>query len=63
MIKYVNSILTDFLEKLGAIAATPAIKHLFQIQNEGKAEYLSKKKAQEFHHNTAQLLFLSARAR
>ena len=63
MIKYVNKILEEFLEELGASAATPAAEHLLQVRNDSKAEFLSEDKAQEFHHITAQLLFLSARAR
>jgi hypothetical protein len=63
MIKYVNSLLTGFLEERGASAATPAVEHLFQVQNEGKAEYLCEEMAYKFYHITAQLLFLSARAR
>ena len=63
MIKYVDKILEGFSEELGAPAATPAAEHLFQVRNDSEAEYLSEEKAQEFHHITAQLLFLSARSR
>ena len=63
MIKYVDKVLEGFLEDLGASAATPAAEHLFQLRNDSEAEILSEMKAQEFHHITAQLLFLSARAR
>ena len=48
---------------MGSPAATPAAEHLFQVQNDSKAEFLSEEKSQEFHHITAQLLFLSACAR
>ena len=49
IIKYVNSILMGFLEELGAA------EHWIQVQNEGKAEYLSEEKAHKFHHIIAQL--------
>ena len=63
MIKYVDKILEVFLEELCAPAATPAAEPLFQVRNDSKAEFLSEEKSQEFHHITAQLLFLSACAR
>ena len=63
IIKYVDKILTGFLEELGASADMPAAEHLFQVRTDSKAEVLSEEKAQEFRHITAQLLFLSARAR
>ena len=63
MIKYVDKILEGFLEELGSPAATPAAEHLFQVRINSEAEFLSEEKSQEFHHITALLLFLSARAR
>ena len=63
MINYVDKILKGFSEELGASAATPAAEHLFQVRNDSEAEILSENKAQEFHHITAQLLFLSVCAR
>ena len=63
MIKYVDKILEGVLEELGSPAATPAAEHLFQVWNNSKAESLSEEKSQEFHHITAQLLFLSVHAR
>jgi hypothetical protein len=51
------------LEELGSPAATPAAEYLFQVWNSSEAEFVSEEKAKEFHHITAQLLFLSARAR
>ena len=48
------------MEDLVATAATPAAKHIFQVRVEIEAEYLSEEQAREFHHITAQLLFLSA---
>ena len=63
MIKYVDKILEAFSEELGSPAATPAAGHLFQVRNDSEVEVVTEHKAQEFHHITAQLLFLSARAR
>jgi hypothetical protein len=63
MIKYVDKILEGFSKELGSPAATPAAEHLFQVRNDSEAEVLLEVKAQEFHHISAQLLFLSARAR
>ena len=51
------------MEDLGVAAATPAAEHLFQVRDEIEAKYLSEEKAREFHHITAQLLFLSDCAR
>ena len=48
---------------MGASAATPAAEHLIQVRTNSEAELLSEMKAQEFHHITAQLLFLYGRAR
>ena len=44
-------------------AATPAADHLFSIRDADEAKYLLEEKAVAFHHTTAQLLFLSSRAR
>ena len=44
-------------------AATPAADHLFSVRDADKAKYLPEEKAVVFHHTTAQLLFLSSRAR
>ena len=63
MIKYLDGILKGFSEELGASAATPAAEHLFQVRDESEAVFLDETRAREFHHMTAQLLFLSARAR
>ena len=53
MIKYLSKIHTSFSEKLGASVSDPAADHLFQIQDESKAKFLSEEKAQEFHHVVA----------
>ncbi len=42
---------------------TPAADHLFEVQDKSLAMPLPKEQAIAFHHTTAQLLFLSVRAR
>ena len=49
MIKYTNNIFKGFSEDIGTPALDPAAKHLFQVPEEGEAQYLSEEKAQEFH--------------
>ena len=63
MIKYIDKIFKGFSEDIGTPAADPAAKHLFQVREDGEAQYLSEEKAQEFHTVVAQLLFLCNRAR
>ena len=63
MIKYLENTLAGFSGDIGKPAATPALEHLFKVRDETEAEYLSEERAQELHRVTAQLLFLSARAR
>ena len=65
MIKYLHKLLTGFSEydTLKKGVKTPAHERLFEIRDEKEAEYLSDKQAQEFHHVTAQLLFLCNCAR
>ncbi len=43
--------------------ASPAAVHLFTVRDETKATPLPEEQARTFHHATAQVLFLSARAR
>ena len=64
MIKYIDKIFKGFSEDIGTPAADPAAKHLFQVREDGEAQYLSEEKAQEFHTVVVvQLLFLCNRAR
>ena len=44
-------------------SATPAADHIFSVRDADKAKYLTEEKAIAFRHTTAQLLFLSSRAR
>ena len=63
MFQYLDSIIDEFPELITGKAATPAAEHLFSVRDTDKAKYLPEEKAIAFHHTTAQLLFLSLRAR
>jgi hypothetical protein len=63
MIPYLNTVLRNFPEHLGATATSPAAEHLFKVCYESEARFLPEEQAQDFHHVVAQLLFLSSRAR
>ena len=63
MIKYIREIENDFPEELGAPATSPAAEHLFKVRDPEDARLLDDKKKEAFHHTTAQLNFLSSRAR
>ena len=63
MFKYLDSIIDEFPKLITGKAATPAEYHLFRVRDAEEAKCLPEEKAIAFHHNTAQLLFLSSRAR
>ena len=63
MHKYLDNILMEFPEHLGAIATLPAVDHLFQVRPDDKAKKLPEPQEIAFHHTTSQLLFLSSRCR
>ena len=63
MIKYLRKIKEEFPEEITGTASTPAADHLFKVRAEEDAKQLPEEQAQQFHRTTAQLLFLSARAR
>ena len=62
MIKYVKNIISDFLEEITAVGTSLVADHLFTVQDQMEAKTLPEEQAHVFHHTTAQLLFLSARA-
>jgi hypothetical protein len=63
MINYINNVLKEFPEHLGASTATsPAAEHLFKVRDESEAQLIPEEQAQDFHQVVAQLLFLSSRA-
>ncbi len=63
MIEYIKNIITNFPEEIMAIRMSPAADHLFTVRDESLAKPLPEEQARAFHHASAQLLFLSARAR
>ena len=63
MIKYLKKILEELPEEINSAAATPAAKHLFDVREDNLDKLLPEELTLAFHRTTAQLLFLSARAR
>jgi len=63
MIEYIKTIINDFPEEITVTRASPAADHLFTVRDETEAIPLPEEQAHAFHHTTAQLLFLNARAR
>jgi hypothetical protein len=63
IINYINNVLKEFLEHLGAMATSPAAEHLFKVREESEAQLLPEEQAQDFHHVVVQLLFLRSCAR
>ena len=62
MKNYINNMLGELPKDMDGVSATPAAKHLFEV-NEENPKYLDNEQKQIFHHNVAKLLFLSKRAR
>ena len=63
MIKYLTKILSGFTKKITSTAATPASENLFTIRPDDERKVLTKELTWAFHTTTAQLLFLSGRAK
>jgi hypothetical protein len=63
MVEYIKNVITDFPEEITAIRTSPGADHLFNVWDETDAKLLPEEQAMAFHHATAQLLFLSNRAR
>lgn len=61
MAGYTKEIIDSFPEAIQGTSATPAADHLFQTRDTGRK--LPEEQAAAFHRTTAQLLFLSGRAR
>jgi hypothetical protein len=61
MAGYTKEVIDGFPDVIEGTAATPAADHLFQTREDGKK--LPEEQAAAFHWTTAQLLFLSGRAR
>ena len=58
---YIKNMLAELPDDMSGESATPAALHLFTVNE--KAEKLDEPTSEVFHHHTAQLLFLSRRAR
>ena len=63
MIKYLQKIIDEWPEELSSTKINPANNTLFTIRDDKDRVILPKEKAQQFHRTTAQLLFLTMRAR
>ena len=63
MLHYQDGSIDELPELITGKSATPAAEHLFSIRDADEAKYLLEEKATAFHHTTAQLIFLSSRAR
>jgi hypothetical protein len=64
MIEYIKNIIKDFLEEIVGTKTSPAADHLFTVMRDPSlAKVLPEEQAMAFHRTTAQLLFLSSRAR
>ena len=63
MILYSKQIEENFPEPITSTTPTPAADHLFTVRPDDERKLLPEEQAQAFHRSTAQLLFLSQRAR
>ena len=63
MIKYLQKIIDKWPEELSSTKINPANDTLFTIRDDKDRMILPEEKAQQFHRTTAQLLFLTMRAR
>jgi hypothetical protein len=63
MIEYIKNIIADFPEEILTTKTSPATDHLLTVRDKSLAKPLPEEQAREFHHASAQLLFLSTRAR
>ena len=63
MMEYIKTIIKAFPEEITGTKASPAADHLIMVRDPSLAKVLLEEQAMAFHRTTAQLLFLSARAR
>jgi hypothetical protein len=63
MTEYIKNIISNFLEEIIGMKASPASVRLFEVQVLTLSKLLPKEQAQVFHHTVTQILFLSTRAR
>ena len=62
-IRYLDSVLQEFPDNLGATEANPASYHLFNVRDDRETRYLPYNQAQTFQHTVEQLLSMSDRSR
>ena len=62
MSKYIDEIIEDFPEEVNKSSPSPHTDALFKIKEEEDAMILPEEQAVQFHHTTAQVLFLATRA-
>ncbi len=63
MMEYIKNIIKDFPEEIVGTKLSPAADHLLTVRDPSLSKVLPEEQAMAFHRTTAQLLFLSARAR
>ena len=63
MIKYLDSVLQEFLGHLGATTFSPYGDYLFKICYKIEMQHLTEYQAKTFHNTVPQLLLVSASAR
>ena len=63
MIKYINKIHKDFPKEIKSSSSITTAEHLFYVRKDNQDRLLPEEQSRSFHHSTAQLLFLCARAR
>ena len=63
MMEYIKNIIKDFPEEIVGMKTSPAADHLFTVRDPSLVKVLPEEQVMAFHRTTAQLLFLSARAR
>jgi hypothetical protein len=63
MMEYIKNIIKGFPEEITGTKTSPATDHLFTVRDPSLAKAFPEEQAMAFHRATAQLLFLSARAR
>ncbi len=63
MIEYIKNIIANFPEEIVAIRTSPVTDHLITVRNKSLVKLLPGEQTRAFHHASAQLLFLSTRAR
>jgi hypothetical protein len=58
MVPYIDTIIDAFPDKITGVTSTPATDHLFAVHPSAEARLLPIDQAWDFHHTSAQLLFL-----